>query len=246
LEGVGFEYAPGEPVLEEIDVEVRAGQVVALVGPSGAGKSTLIDLVPRFHDPTHGRITLDGVDLRELRLAELRALLGIVTQETILFHDTVRNNIAYGCADATDAEVQAAARAANAHDFIAAMPEGYDTVIGERGVRLSGGQRQRIAIARALLRNPPILILDEATSALDTESERLVQQAIDELLHDRTVLVIAHRLSTVRQADLILVMQDGRIVQRGTHDELMAEGGMYRRLYELQFASGEGAAAVAG
>ncbi|CAN5636379.1 ABC transporter ATP-binding protein [soil metagenome] len=234
---VGFHYAADEPVLQHIDLEVRPGEVIALVGPSGAGKSTLADLVPRFHDPTSGAITLDGVDLRQLQLRELRSLLGIVTQETILFHDTVRANIAYGNDVATAAEVEAAARAANAHQFISEMPAGYDTVLGERGVRLSGGQRQRIAIARALLRNPPILILDEATSALDTESERLVQQAIDELLHDRTVFVIAHRLSTVRQADQILVLEGGRIVQRGTHDELLREGGTYRRLYELQFVA---------
>ncbi len=237
---VGFHYAADEPVLQGIDIEVRPGEVVALVGPSGAGKSTLADLVPRFHDPTSGRITMDGVDLHDLRLRDLRSLLGIVTQETILFHDTVRANIAYGNDAATQEEVEAAARAANAHHFILEMPAGYDTVLGERGVRLSGGQRQRIAIARALLRNPPILILDEATSALDTESERLVQQAIDELLHDRTVFVIAHRLSTVRQADQILVLEAGRIVQRGTHDELLAEGGLYRRLYEMQFEKDAG------
>jgi len=236
FEGVEFEYLPGVPVLREVELAVRPGEVVALVGPSGAGKSTMADLVPRFYDPTRGRITLDGVDLRELRLGDLRALLGIVTQETILFHDTVRANIAYGMDDASQQAVEAAARAANAHDFIAALPQGYDTVVGEKGTRLSGGQRQRIAIARALLRDPPILILDEATSALDTESERLVQQAVDELMHDRTVLVIAHRLSTVRRADQIVVLEGGRIVQRGTHEALLAEGGLYRRLYEMQFA----------
>ncbi len=237
FERVSFAYGAGGHVLRDIELEIRPGRVVALVGPSGAGKSTLADLLPRFYDPTASRISLDGVDLRELRLAELRALFGIVTQETILFHDTVRANIAYGVDDAAPEAVEAAARAAHAHEFIVELPEGYDTVLGERGVRLSGGQRQRIAIARALLRNPPILILDEATSSLDTESERAVQEAIEELLHDRTVVVIAHRLSTVRQADEILVLDAGRIVQRGTHEELLAEGGLYRRLYQLQFAA---------
>jgi subfamily B ATP-binding cassette protein MsbA len=246
FEGVDFEYAPGSPVLRGIDLEIRPGEVVALVGSSGAGKSTLADLVPRFHDPVRGRVALDGTDLRDLRLAELRALLGIVTQETILFHDTVRANIAYGVEGAPQERIEAAARAANAHDFIAALPHGYDTVLGEKGTRLSGGQRQRIAIARALFRNPPLLILDEATSALDTESERLVQQAIDEVMEGRTVLVIAHRLSTVRRADCIVVMDAGRIVERGTHEELLARGGVYRRLHDLQFAGDDGAGAAAG
>ena len=236
FEEVSFAYSGGQPVLRELDLEIRPGEVVALVGPSGAGKSTLADLLPRFHDPSQGCITLDGSDLRDLRLRDLRALFGVVTQETILFHESVQKNIAYAVPDATPAQIKAAARAANANEFISALPHGYDTMLGERGVRLSGGQRQRIAIARALLRDPPILILDEATSALDTESERLVQQAIDELLHDRTVLVIAHRLSTVRQADQILVLDAGRIVEQGTHHELLARGGLYRRLYELQFA----------
>ncbi|HEX2203848.1 MAG TPA: ABC transporter ATP-binding protein [Longimicrobium sp.] len=246
FEGVGFAYAPGDPVLEGVDLEIRPGEVVALVGPSGAGKSTLADLVPRFHDPTEGRITLDGVDLRDLKLAELRGMLGIVTQETILFHDTVRANIAYGLDGVSQGAVEAAARAANAHDFIAALPEGYDTVLGEKGTRLSGGQRQRIAIARALLRNPPLLILDEATSALDTESERLVQQAIDEVMADRAVLVIAHRLSTVRRAHQIVAMEHGRVVERGTHEELLAREGLYHRLYRMQFAVGDEAAVGVG
>ena len=236
FEDVCFEYAPGTPVLDGIDLEIHPGDVVALVGPSGSGKSTLADLVPRFHDPTRGRITLDGVDLRHLKLSDLRELLGIVTQETILFHDTVRTNIAYGRPGASEQQIEAAARAANAHDFIVQLPHGYDTMLGEKGTRISGGQRQRIAIARALLRNPPLLILDEATSALDTESEQLVQQAIDEVMHNRTVLVIAHRLSTVRRADQIVVLDGGRIVERGTHEELLALGRVYRRLYEMQFA----------
>jgi ATP-binding cassette, subfamily B, bacterial MsbA len=245
FESVSFAYAPGSPVLEEIDLEIPRGSVVALVGPSGAGKSTLADLVPRFHDPTAGRITLDGNDLRDVRLKDLRAQLGIVTQETILFHDTVRANIAYGTGDAPHEAVEAAARAANAHEFIAALPSGYDTVLGEKGTRLSGGQRQRIAIARALLRNPPLLILDEATSALDTESEHLVQQAIEQVMANRTVLVIAHRLSTVRRADQIVVMDGGRIVDRGTHEALIGRAGLYQRLYRMQFGGADAARVAA-
>jgi subfamily B ATP-binding cassette protein MsbA len=235
FENVDFAYHAGEPVLRGINLSIRPGEVVALVGPSGAGKSTLADLLPRFHDPSAGRIVLDGRDLRELRLRELRSLMGIVTQDTILFHDTIAANIAYGRADATIGEIEAAARAAHAHEFVSEFPDGYQTVVGERGVRLSGGQRQRLAIARALFRNPPILILDEATSALDTESEHLVQQAIEELMHDRTVLVIAHRLSTIRRADKILVIDEGRIVERGTHAELVGLPGIYQRLHALQF-----------
>ncbi|MGQ0814711.1 MAG: ABC transporter ATP-binding protein [Gemmatimonadota bacterium] len=236
FDNVSFEYEPGRPVLQDVDLSVAAGSVVALVGPSGAGKSTLVDLVARFYDPIAGRITVDDVDLREFRIQSLRARLGIVAQETVLFHDTVRANIAYALPGASDQDIERAARAANAHEFISQLPEGYETVLGERATRLSGGQRQRLAIARAILRDPPILILDEATSALDSESERLVQEAMEKLLRGRTVFVIAHRLSTVRNADQIVVLQNGRIVQRGTHEELLAEGGLYRHLYRLQFA----------
>jgi subfamily B ATP-binding cassette protein MsbA len=240
LDDVRFEYAAGEPVLRGVDLRIGRGEVVALVGPSGAGKTTVANLVPRFYDPTGGRITLDGVDLREIGVEDLRSRMGIVTQETILFHDTVRANIAYGLGDVDQAELEDAARAAHAHPFIVQLPDGYDTVLGERGTRLSGGQRQRIAIARALLRDAPILILDEATSALDTESEALVQEAIERLMEDRTVLVIAHRLSTVRKADRIVVMKDGRVLDQGRHEELLERDGLYRRLYTLQFADDPG------
>ena len=232
---VSFAYE-AEPVLTDIEFTARRGEVVALVGPSGAGKSTLVDLIPRFYEPTGGRILVDGVDTRDIQLPSLRSLTGIVSQDTVLFNDTVRNNIAYGAADRfTDAQIIAAARAANAHGFVSELPKGYETVLGERGTRLSGGQRQRIAIARALLIDPPILILDEATSALDTESERLVQEAIDRLLAGRTVFVIAHRLSTIIHADQILVLDRGRIVERGSHQELLAHRGAYFRLYSMQF-----------
>jgi subfamily B ATP-binding cassette protein MsbA len=236
FERVSFAYRTGEPVLEDLDLAVPAGSVVALVGPSGAGKSTLVDLLGRFQDPTSGRVTVDGVDLRDFTLASLRAQLGFVSQETVLFHDTVRANIAYGMPGASAEEVERAARAAYAHDFVSALPRGYDSVVGERGTQLSGGQRQRLAIARAILRDPPILVLDEATSALDTEAERLVQAAIERLLEGRTVFVIAHRLSTVQRADRIVVLDRGRIVERGDHATLIARGGLYRRLHDLQFA----------
>jgi subfamily B ATP-binding cassette protein MsbA len=239
FDGVSFRYGQGELVLSDVSFSLQKGKVVALVGPSGAGKTTLADLLPRFHDPTAGAIAMDGVPLTRLSRRSLRAIMGVVSQDTVLLNDTVQANIAYGSPGATRAQVEAAARAANADLFIAQLPQGYDTLLGERGTRLSGGQRQRIAIARALLRDPPILILDEATSALDTESERLVQQAIDRLMAERTVLVIAHRLATVRDADEIVVLEAGRVVQRGTHEQLFRSGGLYRRLYDLQFRDQE-------
>ncbi len=236
FEDVWFEYEPGEQVLEAIDLAVRPGEVLAIVGPSGAGKTTLVDLLPRFIDPTAGRITIDGTDIREFTLSSLRGLFGVVSQETVIFHDTVRANLAYGDPDGwSEDQIRAAARAANAEQFIDELPDGLETMLGDRGVRLSGGQRQRIGLARAILRDPPILILDEATSSLDTESEMLIQKALDRLLEDRTVFVIAHRLSTVRGADRILVLDAGRVVGIGTHEELLADGGVYRRLHDLQF-----------
>ena len=239
FDAVSFRYGKGDLVLSEVSFQMPRGKIMALVGPSGAGKTTAADLLPRLHDPTSGQILMDGVPLTRLTRRSVRALMGVVSQETVLLNDTVLANIAYGSPGATREQVETAARAANAAGFIATLPNGYDTMLGERGTRLSGGQRQRIAIARALLRDPPILILDEATSALDTESERLVQQAIERLMQQRTVLVIAHRLATVRDADEIVVLEGGRVVQRGTHEELLRAGGLYRRLYDLQFRDEE-------
>ena len=239
FENVGFSYEGNgdgaREILRDINLEVRAGEVLAVVGSSGAGKSTLVHLIPRFFDVSSGRLLVDGRDVRDVTLTSLRSQIGVVTQETVLFNDTLRNNIAYGQPAVSQKQVEEAARAALAHDFIMEMPAGYDTVIGERGVRLSGGERQRIAIARAVLKNAPILILDEATSALDSESESLVQAALQNLMTGRTVFVIAHRLSTVRRADRIVVLENGTISDIGAHDELMKKLGTYRRLYELQF-----------
>ncbi|HEX9985894.1 MAG TPA: ABC transporter transmembrane domain-containing protein [Thermoanaerobaculia bacterium] len=233
-EGVSFRYGDA-PVLRNVDLDVAPGEIVALVGGSGAGKSTLVNLLPRFYDVSEGRITVDGHDLRDVTLTSLRGLMGFVTQEVILFNDTVRNNIAYGRENVDDAGVIEAAKAANAHEFISNLPQGYDTEIGESGVLLSGGQRQRLAIARALFKDPPILILDEATSALDTESERLVQAALNNLMRGRTTLVIAHRLSTIRSAHKIVVLDKGQIAEVGSHEELLSVRGVYRKLYDLQF-----------
>ena len=231
---VGFHYTPGAPVLRGINLTVEKGKTIALVGQSGSGKSTLVDLVPRFHDVVSGSITIDGKDIREIPIRDLRSLIGNVNQEAILFNDTIFNNISFGVEGATMEQVIEAAKIANAHEFIMESEQGYDTVIGDRGCRLSGGQRQRLSIARAILKNPPILILDEATSALDTESERLVQEALERLMKSRTTIAIAHRLSTIKHADEICVMLEGEIVERGTHESLLAKGGYYKRLNDMQ------------
>ena len=239
FEHVSFRYEERQEVLREIDLDIAPGEIIALVGPSGAGKSTMFNLIPRFYDPTVGAVRIDGIDMRQVTQTSLREQIAIVPQETLLFGGTILENIRYGKLDASEAEIEAAARAANAHDFIRDFPDGYNTVVGERGVRLSGGQRQRVAIARALLKNPRILLLDEATSSLDSESELEVQEALERLMEDRTTVIIAHRLSTVRVADRIAVMENGRIIELGSHDELMALNGLYSRLYLMQFREDE-------
>jgi subfamily B ATP-binding cassette protein MsbA len=234
FEDVSFRY-DGEIVLKGISLSAKVGEVIALVGMSGAGKTSLVNLLPRFYDVEKGQILIDDYDIRKVNLRSLREQIGLVTQQTILFNDTVRNNIAYGSLKCSDQEIIEAAKAANAHDFVQRLPQGYDTTIGEQGIKLSGGERQRLSIARAILKNAPILILDEATSSLDSDSEAEVQHALDRLMSGRTVLVIAHRLSTIRNAHRILVLSGGQVVEEGTHEELMALNGEYRRLYDLQF-----------
>ena len=234
FEGVQFSYESGREVLKGVDLEIPRGKMVAIVGESGAGKSTLVDLIPRFYDATGGRITIDGKDVKKLKVKDLRSLMGNVNQDPILFNDTIFNNIAFGVENATEEEVIAAAKIANAHDFIMEKPEGYQTNIGDRGTKLSGGQRQRLSIARAILKNPPILILDEATASLDTESERIVQDALDHLMSTRTTIAIAHRLSTVKNADEIIVLHEGKVVERGRHEQLIALDGYYKKLNDMQ------------
>jgi subfamily B ATP-binding cassette protein MsbA len=240
LEHVSFHYGPDNPAaLQDVSLRIDVGEMVALVGSSGSGKSTIVNLIARFYEPTSGRVLLDGCDVRDIKLTALRQLIGIVSQETVLFHDSVRKNIAFGRSDLPLEAVVMASKAAYAHNFITALPQGYDTVLGERGLSLSGGERQRLAIARAFLINPPILILDEATSSLDYESEAIVQQALSDLIKGRTTLVVAHRLSTVQQADRIMVLEKGRIAEVGTHADLLRQNGIYRRLYDRQFRDDE-------
>ena len=234
FDNVSFRYDGGREVLRGVTLDIEKGRTVAIVGESGAGKSTLVDLIPRFYDTAGGEIRIDGIPLKDLRIKDLRGLMGNVNQDPILFNDTIFNNIAYGVENATEEEVVAAAKIANAHAFIMEKEEGYQTNIGDRGVKLSGGQRQRISIARAILKNPPILILDEATASLDTESERIVQEALDRLMSTRTTIAIAHRLSTVRNADEIIVLHEGEVVERGRHEELLALGGYYKKLNDMQ------------
>jgi len=235
FKNASFKYEKSEAILKNVNLKIKKGNIVAIVGPSGAGKSTLVDLIPRFYDLTGGNLFIDGIDIRNLKIKSLRNLMGIVTQETILFNDTIRNNIAYGETDIPIEQVIEASKAANAHKFIEKIESGYDTIIGDRGVKLSGGERQRLSIARAILKNPPILILDEATSSLDTESEILVQQAIETLMHGRTSIVIAHRLSTIQNADMIVVLEKGEVVETGNHIDLLKRSGLYKKLFDLQF-----------
>jgi ATP-binding cassette subfamily B protein len=240
FEHVCFRYVEAvTPALEDINLHISPHQVVALIGQTGSGKSSLINLIPRFYDPSEGVVRVDGYDVRQVDLPSLRRQIGLVLQTSLLFSDSIAQNIAYGRPEASQAEIETAARAAQAHDFILALPEGYETVVGERGVTLSGGQRQRVAIARALLMDPRILIMDDSTSSVDMETERLIQQALQKLMEGRTTFVIAHRLSTVRRADLILVMQDGRIAEQGRHEELLQRKGLYRQIYDLQLKEQE-------
>jgi len=235
FEGVSFRYGTGEEVLRDVSFQMQPGQVVALVGPSGAGKTSIANLIPRFYDPTSGQVTVDGHDVKEVKLVSLRRQVAVVLQDTFLFNGTVRDNVVYGQPDASEDEMIAAAKAAYAHDFIVNLPQGYETEIGERGVKLSGGQKQRLALARAILTDPRILILDEATSSVDAEAEYLIQQALEKVLEGRTALVIAHRLSTIRHADKIIALEDGRIVEVGDHRQLLARGGLYSQMYRRQY-----------